>query len=239
MRDIPGYLELYRSGELEHRATEALERLGHCAVCAQACQSDRLRGELGLCRTGRLALVASLGRHFGEKDILVGTDGSGTIFFANCNLACVFCQNHDISAGSTGYEVTAHRLAEMMLQLQAMGCHNINLVSPSHVVPQILDALVIAVGQGLRLPLVYNTGGYDALPTLKLLDGVVDIYMPDFKFANAECAERLCGAPDYPAVVRAALREMHRQVGDMVTDPRGIARRGLMVRHLVMPGGLE
>jgi len=207
-------------------------------MCAQACNVDRTRGELGFCRTGRLARVASFGRHFGEEDVLVGRGGSGTIFFANCNLACVFCQNYDISACGVGEEVTHHRLAQMMLNLQAKGCHNINLVSPSHVVAQILEALIIAAGEGLRLPLVYNTGGYDALPTLKLLDGVVDIYMPDFKFADADAAERFSSAPRYPTVARAAIREMHRQVGDLVVDKHGVARRGLILRHLVMPGRL-
>jgi len=234
----PVYLDLYRTGELKRRAAEAVERLSHCVMCAQACGVDRIGGELGFCRTGRLARVASFGRHFGEEDVLVGRGGSGTIFFANCNLACVFCQNYDISACGVGEEVTHHRLAQMMLNLQAKGCHNINLVSPSHVVAQILEALIIAAGEGLRLPLVYNTGGYDALPTLKLLDGVVDIYMPDFKFADADAAERFSSAPRYPTVARAAIREMHRQVGDLVVNEHGVARRGLILRHLVMPGRL-
>lgn len=235
----PGYLDLYRTGELERRAAEAADRLSRCVMCAQACNVDRTHGELGFCRTGRLARAASFGRHFGEEDVLVGTGGSGTIFFAGCNLACVFCQNYDISACGVGQEVPAGRLARMMLNLQAKGCHNINLVSPSHVVAQILEALVVAAGEGLRLPLVYNTGGYDALPTLKLLDGVVDIYMPDFKFADEDAAERFSSAPRYPAIARAAIREMHRQVGDLVIDDHGIARRGLILRHLVMPGRLN
>ena len=232
----PGYLELYRTGELEQRAAEATDRLSHCVMCAQACNVDRTRGELGFCRTGRLAKVSGAGRHFGEEDVLVGTGGSGTIFFSNCNLACVFCQNYDISACGAGQEVTGRRLAQMMMNLQAKGCHNSTLGSPSHVGAQILEALAVAAGEGLRLPLVYNTGGYDALPTLKLLDGVVDIYMPDFKFADAEAAERFSSAPQYPTVARAAIREMHRQVGDLVVDDHGVARRGLILRHLVMPG---
>ena len=235
----PGYLNLYRTGELERRAAEAVERLSHCVMCAQACHVNRIRGELGFCRTGRLARVASVGRHFGEEDVLVGTGGSGTIFFSNCNLACAFCQNYDISACGAGQEVTGRKLAQMMLSLQAKGCHNINLVSPSHVAAQILEALVISAGEGLRLPLVYNTGGYDALPTLKLLDGVVDIYMPDFKFTDEDAAERFSSAPRYPTVARAAIREMHRQVGDLVADEHGVARRGLILRHLVMPGRLS
>ena len=194
---------------------------------------------MGVCRTGRFALVSSYGEHYGEEDVLVGLGGSGTIFFANCNLACVFCQNYDISACGAGRKVTDERLADMMLSLQARGCHNINLVSPSHVVPQILEALVLAVDDGLRLPLVYNTGGYDALPTLRLLEGIVDIYMPDFKFADDETGERLSKAPGYFTVAKAAIREMHRQVGDLVTDDSGIARRGLILRHLVMPGHLD
>lgn len=236
---LPGYVNLYRTGELRRRAEEAVKRLSHCVICAQACNVNRLEGELGFCRTGRLAMVSSVGRHFGEEDVLVGMRGSGTIFFANCNLACVFCQNYDISACGFGREVSSNRLAEMMLSLQAKGCHNINLVSPSHVVPQVLEALVIAAEEGLGLPIVYNTGGYDAVPTLKLLDGIVDIYMPDFKFADADVAERLSSAPGYPTVARAAIREMHRQVGDLAVDEDGVARRGLILRHLVMPGRLS
>ncbi|MGI6539579.1 MAG: radical SAM protein [Bacillota bacterium] len=236
---VPSYVGLYRTGELARRAEEAVRRLSRCVICAQACNVNRIEGELGFCRTGRLAVVSSAGRHFGEEDVLVGTGGSGTIFFANCNLACVFCQNYDISACGFGKEVSRRRLADMMLSLQAKGCHNINLVSPSHVVPQVLEALVLAVEEGLRLPLVYNTGGYDALSTLKLLDGIVDIYMPDFKFADADDAERFSAAPRYPTVAQAAIREMHRQVGDLVVDEDGVARRGLILRHLVMPGKLD
>ncbi|NLA59106.1 MAG: radical SAM protein [Firmicutes bacterium] len=235
---IPGYLELHQQGELRKRAEEAVRRLADCAICAQICKVNRLEGELGVCRTGRLAVVASYGPHYGEEDVLVGTGGSGTVFFSNCNLACVFCQNYDISAYGSGYEVTSQELADMMLQLQAKGCHNINLVSPSHVVPQILEALVIAADQGLRLPLVYNTGGYDALPTLKLLDGIVDIYMPDLKFGSDETGQRFSNAPGYSTAAQAAIKEMHRQVGNLVTDQRGIAQRGLILRHLVMPGRL-
>ena len=233
------YVDLHRTGELEKRAKKAVERLASCVMCGQACNVNRLEDETGICRTGRAAAVSGVSRHFGEEGVLVGTGGSGTIFFANCNLTCAFCQNYDTSAYGLGREVSCHDLARMMLSLQAQGCHNINLVSPSHVVPQILEALVLAAEEGLRLPLVYNTGGYDALPTLRLLDGVVDIYMPDFKFNDSELAERFCGAPGYATVVRAAIREMHRQVGDLVVDERGIARRGLILRHLVMPGGLE
>lgn len=235
----PGYLDLHRTGELKRRAEEAVSRLSHCAVCAQVCKVNRLEEETGVCRTGRLAIVSSYGQHYGEESVLVGTGGSGTIFFANCNLACVFCQNYDISAWGAGQEVTSRQLAEMMLNLQARGCHNINLVSPSHVVPQILEALVLAADDGLELPLVYNTGGYDALPTLELLEGIVDIYMPDFKFADDEIGEQLAGAARYSTVAKAAIQKMHHQVGDLVIDNTGVAHRGLMLRHLVMPNHLE
>ena len=236
---VPSYRHLHSTGELKHRADEAVNRLSHCAICAQACNVNRLQGEIGVCRTGRLALVSSYDRHYGEEDVLVGLGGSGTIFFANCNLACVFCQNCDISAYGAGRKVTSRELADMMLSLQAQGCHNINLVSPSHVVPQILEALLLAADDGLELPLVYNSGGYDALPTLRLLEGIVDIYMPDFKFADDETGKHLAQAPGYPTVAKVAIQEMHRQVGDLVTDDDDIARRGLMLRHLVMPGRLD
>lgn len=193
---------------------------------------------LGFCRTGRLAMVSSFFPHHGEEPCLRGWGGSGTIFFTHCNLRCVFCQNWDISWQGAGRPVQAKQLADMMLTLQKAGCHNINFVTPSHVVPQILEALVVAVAGGLRLPLVYNTGGYDCVETLQLLEGVIDIYMPDVKFLDPDLARRWAAAPDYPEVVRAALREMHRQVGDLQLDDQGIARRGLLVRHLVMPGTL-
>jgi putative pyruvate formate lyase activating enzyme len=184
-------------------------------------------------------LVSSAFAHHGEEDCLRGWAGSGTIFFAHCNLRCVFCQNFEISWQARGRTVTAEEVAGMMLQLQGQGCHNINLVTPSHLVPQILEALLIAARQGLRLPLVYNTGGYDRRETLERLEGVVDLYMPDFKFWNPETARKLAHAADYPEVARAAIKTMHRQVGDLVLDEHGLARRGLLVRHLVMPGGLE
>ncbi|MDK2887937.1 MAG: putative pyruvate formate lyase activating enzyme [Thermoanaerobacter sp.] len=233
-----GYRDLFPD-ELAARVEKAVELLADCTVCARNCHVNRLQGEKGFCRGGRLAAVSSWGPHFGEEDVLVGRYGSGTIFFANCNLACRFCQNCDISQYGEGDEVTARELAGAMLELQEMGCHNINLVSPSHYVPQILEALYIAAGDGLKLPLVYNTGGYDALPTLKLLDGIVDIYMPDIKFGDDEIGERYTGAARYFTVARQAVKEMHRQVGDLEVDERGIAVRGLLVRHLVMPGDLS
>jgi putative pyruvate formate lyase activating enzyme len=232
-----GYRDLFPD-ELAARVEKAVELLADCTVCAQYCHVNRLEGEKGFCRGGRLAAVSSWGPHFGEEEVLVGRHGSGTIFFAHCNLACRFCQNCDISQYGEGSELTARELANAMLELQDMGCHNINLVSPSHYVPQILEALYIAAGDGLNLPLVYNTGGYDALPTLKLLDGVVDIYMPDIKFGDDEIGERYTRAANYFTVARQAVKEMHRQVGNLVVDERGIAVRGLLVRHLVMPGDL-
>lgn len=234
----PSYVALWRSGELRRRAGEAYERLAACDICARRCRVNRRMGEFGSCRTGELARVSSYGPHLGEEDPLRGWRGSGTIFFTRCNLHCQYCQNWDISQTDDGDLVTPEMLAGIMLQLQRMGCHNINLVSPSHVVPQILAALVIATEAGLRLPLVYNTGGYDALPTLALLDGVVDIYMPDMKYADPAVALRLSKVPDYPRVNQAAVREMHRQVGDLQLDERGLAVRGLLVRHLVLPAGL-
>jgi len=198
-----------------------------------------LADQKGICKTGRLARVASFAPHFGEEDVLVGRSGSGTIFFSNCNLGCVFCQNYSLSHLGEGDEVSGEELADMMVSLQENGCHNINFVTPSHVIAQILEALPIAIARGLRLPLVYNTSGYDKVETLALLDGIFDIYMPDFKFWNRETARRLAGAADYPERTRSAIQEMYRQVGDLVIDREdGIARRGLLVRHLVMPGGL-
>lgn len=237
---MPRYIGLHASGELQKRVRTALARLAFCGLCPRSCGVNRLEGEQGDCQTGRLARVASYNLHFGEEAPLVGSGGSGTIFFAGCNLHCVFCQNYDISHdASDSAEVTAEQLAWIMLDLQKQGAHNINLVTPSHVVPQILEALPIAVEQGLRLPLVFNTGGYDKVSTLKLLDGVVDIYMPDVKFWDSTPPDAYCrGAADYPDCARDAVREMYRQAGDLETDSHGIATAGLLVRHLLMPGGL-
>jgi putative pyruvate formate lyase activating enzyme len=233
----PAYFQLARTGELGHRVEQAYLHLASCDLCAQECHVDR-HTEKGVCRTGIRAVVSSHGPHHGEEAPLSGSRGSGTIFFTWCNLKCQFCQNYEISQLGEGREVEPEEIAAMMLELQAMGCHNINFVSPSHVVAQILAAVAIAAQAGLRLPLVYNTGGYDSLAALQLLDGVMDIYMPDMKYADARLALRLSKARNYPEVNRAAVQEMHRQVGDLVMDERGIARRGLLVRHLVMPGGL-
>jgi putative pyruvate formate lyase activating enzyme len=237
----PGYLELLENGELARRAREAVDTLADCTSCPRLCHADRREegSRPGYCRTGRLAVVSNAFAHHGEEDCLRGWAGSGTIFFSHCNLRCVFCQNFEISWEGEGRAVAANQLADQMLRLQQLGCHNINFVTPSHVVPQILEALVVAAARGLRLPLVYNTGGYDRFETLRWLDGVVDVYMPDFKFWKPETALGLAHAADYPEVAKAALQEMHRQVGDLVVDEHGLARSGLLLRHLVMPGGLE
>jgi putative pyruvate formate lyase activating enzyme len=237
----PAYLELHDSGELGRRARQAADALADCVCCPRQCHADRRQPDSpqSYCRTGRQALVSSVFPHHGEEDCLRGWAGSGTIFFSQCNLRCVFCQNFDISWQGHGQPVTAKKLADQMLRLQEQGCHNINFVTPSHVVPQILEALAVAADRGLRLPLVYNTGGYDRLETLRWLDGIVDIYMPDFKFWKPKTGQELAKAADYPEVARAAIKETHRQVGDLVLDEHGLARRGLLVRHLVMPGGLD
>ena len=235
---MPAYVETYESGALRDKVDEGLAALELCRVCPRDCDVDRLADERAVCRTGRHAMVASASPHFGEEDVLRGWRGSGTIFFSFCNLRCVFCQNHDISWQGNGTELDAVEIAGIMLRLQEAGCHNINFVTPEHVVPQVLEAVWEAARRGLRLPLVYNTSGYDSLHSMKLLDGVVDVYMPDLKFADTATARRLVLAPDYPQRARAAIRAMHRQVGDLVCDEHGVARRGLLVRHLVMPGGL-
>lgn len=235
----PGYRTLLETGELKERARQAWARLQDCDLCAHACHIDRGQTSKGaVCRTADRALVASFGAHFGEERPLVGQHGSGTIFFSLCNLRCQFCQNYDISQRGEGREVDPATLAAMMLELQSRGCHNINLVSPSHVVPQVLAAVLIAAQGGLDIPLVYNTGGYDSMPGLQLLDGVVDIYMPDMKYAEERFARTYSKVRSYPAVNQAAVREMYRQVGDLALDEAGIAKRGLLVRHLVMPGGI-
>jgi len=223
---------------LEERASTALSRLNCCDICPRRCGANRSKDERGFCRTGRLARVASFTPHFGEEAPLVGTGGSGTIFFSGCNLACAFCQNWEISQAGAGREVAAEELAEMMLALQDGGCHNINFVTPTHVVPQILEALIPAREGGLCVPLVYNSGGYDSVDTLRLLDGIFDIYMPDAKYGEDGPAQKYSNAPGYVAIMKAALTEMHRQVGDLELDGEGVAVRGLLVRHLVLPGGL-
>jgi putative pyruvate formate lyase activating enzyme len=234
----PSYIKALETGLLEKKAATAYSLLKSCELCPRKCGVDRLAGETGVCNTAKRSWVSSYNAHFGEEQPLVGTHGSGTIFFTHCNLLCLFCQNFDISHRGEGQAVTDDELAGLMLALQNLGCHNINFVTPSHVVPQILAAVEIASRQGLSIPLVYNSGGYDRVSTLKLLDGVIDIYMPDFKFWDSQIAESSCQASDYPEVARRALAEMHRQVGDLQIDDAGKARRGLIIRHLVLPGGL-
>jgi putative pyruvate formate lyase activating enzyme len=236
----PSYMSLGIE-EIDRRALDALRLLGEerCLVCPRLCKVGRLHDKRGLCAIGRHAVVASHFPHFGEEDCLRGRNGSGTIFFSGCNLRCVFCQNHDISWEVQGEIVSPQRLAEMMVEVQTWGCHNVNFVTPEHVVPQILEALPFAVRRGLRLPIVYNTSSYDSLDSLELMDGIVDIYMPDFKMCTPESARRYLRKPDYAQVAQAAVKEMNRQVGPLVFDLHGMARRGLMVRHLMMPGLLE
>ncbi len=220
---------------LKERAEAAKEHLNHCDLCGWECGVNRLEGKLGVCKTGDVAYLSSFGPHHGEENPLRGWRGSGTIFFAGCNLRCQYCQNYEISHLYQGYAVTPTQLAEIMLHLQAIGCHNINLVSPSHVIVPILQALVLAQANGLHLPLVYNTGGYDSLSALGLLEGIIDIYMPDMKYSNAHLAQKYSRIPNYPTINQQAVKEMHRQVGDLVLDENGIAQRGLLIRHLVLP----
>lgn len=223
---------------LEERARKARQYLKSCTLCPRECRVNRLEGQRGFCKVGKRAMVSSVGPHFGEEAPLVGRQGSGTIFFSGCNLGCLFCQNYDISHLMSGEEVSEEELAQQMLFLWGLGCHNINLVTPTHVVPQILGAVALARRQGLDLPMVYNCGGYESLETLRLLDGVVQIYMPDFKYGDNAVAKKYSGAEDYFNRATEALTEMHRQVGDLVLDERGIAQKGLLIRHLVLPGGL-
>jgi putative pyruvate formate lyase activating enzyme len=236
---VPAYLKLFESGALDRRVREAWSHLEDCDLCARYCRMDRLETiEGAVCRTGEQAVVHGYGPHHGEEDPLRGTRGSGTIFFSCCNLRCVYCQNWQISQRGEGRETAPEALAAMMLDLQGWGCHNINLVTPSHVVAQVIAAVAIAARKGLRLPIVYNSGGYDSPEALALLDGVIDIYMPDMKYGDSAIARRYSRVRGYVEVNRAAVLEMHRQVGDLVLDRDGIARRGLLVRHLVLPDDL-
>ena len=234
---MPRAASLHASGQLERKAEIGRRLLRRCTLCPRRCRVDRHAGEIGVCGIGARARIASYGPHFGEEAVLVGPGGSGTIFLTGCSLRCCFCQNFDISQGDEpGQEVDDGDFAAIMLELQARGCSNINLVTPSHVVPQILAALLRAVEGGLRIPLVYNSSGYDSAPTLDLLAGAVDIYLPDLKFWLPATAGRYADAPDYPDIARQAIRRMHRQVGDLEVGADGLARRGLLVRHLLMPG---
>ena len=235
----PAYLKLFNSGELHKRAVATLDVLKECNICPRSCNINRLENETRICKTGRYARVSSYFPHFGEEDCLRGWGGSGAIFFSMCSLRCVFCQNYDISHYQEGKETDAEQLASMMIKLQQLGCHNINFVTPEHVVPQIVEALPIAVEMGLRIPLVYNTSGYDSLESLRLIDGIVDIYMPDFKFWNEDSSKKYLKAKEYPDVAREAIKEMYRQVGNLKFDEHGVALRGLLIRHLVMPDCLD
>jgi len=238
----PGYLALYHSGELMSRAERLEARLESCDICARGCGVNRLQNEHGFCRSGYLPVVSSVCAHHGEEPVISGSRGSGTIFFGNCNLRCVYCQNYQISQPEEeqkSKEISFHTLACYMLHLQdELGCHNINLVSPSHFVPQIIRALTEAVPMGLRLPLVYNTGGYDDVSVLKELDGVVDIYLPDLKYASNIWAQKYSLASGYVGHARRAIKEMYRQVGTLELDEAGLAKRGLIVRHLILPNNL-
>ena len=230
----PAYLQL-PSGALSDKVREAEEILRECTLCPRECRVDRTAGEKGFCRTGHKPFISSYGAHFGEEKPLVGRSGSGTIFMGNCNLGCIFCQNYSISHLGEGIVTSSEKLADIMLSLQNEGCHNINFVTPTHQMPMLLRSLLIASEKGLRLPIVYNCGGYESLHAIQLLEGVVDIYMPDFKYADPAMAKKYSQAENYPEAAKAALKEMHRQVGDLMTDKRGIAMRGLLVRHLVLP----
>ena len=234
----PAYLALSRSGELEDRAAILWARLSECTLCPRECKADRLAGKIGVCRTTAEVKVSSYGPHFGEEPELVGFRGSGTIFFTNCNLWCLFCQNYTISHLKEGAPVSISQLVGAMLYLQGIGCHNINLVTPTHVVPQIVKAVAFAVKLGLRIPLVYNCGGYESVETLKMLDGIINIYMPDIKYSVDQNARRYSGVKDYWERVRPAIKEMHQQVGDLQVNETGIAERGLVIRHLVLPNDI-
>ena len=236
---VPAYVRTYETGLLKEKVEEAIALLGDCTLCPRECHVNRLEDRFGVCKVGRYARVSSYFPHSGEEDVLSGWRGSGTIFFAWCNLRCVFCQNFDISHMGEGRDFTHQELARMMIQLQEMGCHNINFVTPEHVVPQILEALPHAIQMGLRVPLVYNTSSYDSLDSIRLMDGVVDIYMPDFKLWDRERSRKYLLAPSYPEAAREAIKAMHQQVGELQVDEEGCALRGVLLRHMVMPGFLD
>ena len=234
----PSYIKLYETGEL-HKRIELLNKiLEDCCLCPRNCRVNRFKGEKGVCRVGALPMVSSFHAHFGEERPLVGYYGSGTIFLTYCNLKCLFCQNYDISHLGEGREISREELGSMMISLMRQGCHNINFVTPTHQAAQIVSSLPSAIEKGLEIPLVYNCGGYESVETIKLLDGIFDIYMPDFKYGNNESAKKLSAAPDYVEIAKEAIKEMHRQVGDLKIDKRGIVQRGLLIRHLVLPSSL-
>jgi putative pyruvate formate lyase activating enzyme len=236
---LPVYLEKLTIADLKSRAEHLLELQRECRICPHHCLAKRGMGETGECRSTNEVIISSVGPHFGEEPPLVGTNGSGTIFFTNCNLKCEFCQNYDISQLSSGSLLSIRELAEAMLKLQNLGCHNINFVTPTHFTPQIAQALLLAIEKGLEIPLVYNSGGYESVETLKLLDGLIDIYMPDIKYSDSNLAEKYSGVSGYWEVVKPAIKEMHNQVGDLKESKKGIAQRGLLIRHLVLPNGIS
>ncbi|MBZ9578579.1 radical SAM protein [Patescibacteria group bacterium] len=234
---LPSYLNLPKK-ELKSRIEKLFKILENCEICPRKCHVNRLKRKEGFCKLGFLPMISASHPHFGEESVLVGEHGSGTIFFTSCNLACVYCQNYEISQLRIGKEISFEKLAEIMISLQNRGCHNINLVTPSPQVPQIMRALLIAIDQGLKLPLVYNTSAYDSVETLKLLDGIIDIYMPDTKYSDDNISLRYSNAPNYFKIMKSAIKEMHRQVEDLIIDKEGIATRGLLIRHLVLPNNL-
>lgn len=231
----PRYIELLKSGELEGRAKKLKDMLKNCVLCPHQCKVNRLKGERGYCKTLNNPIVSGAEAHFGEEPELVGSYGSGTIFFSHCNLACRFCQNYEISFCGVGSEIDTYQLSRVMLQLQKHRCHNINLVSPGHIIPQIVEAIYLAAIDGLNIPIVYNTNGYDLTDTLKLLNGIIDIYMPDIKFSDDTIAEKYLGVRQYFTIAKAAVKEMFHQVGNLKVDNKNLAYGGLMIRHLVMP----
>ena len=238
MSFTPSYISLFEKGQLDQRVQLLQEFLRECHLCPRECRIDRLNGEIGYCGAGSELMISSAFPHFGEEPPLVGHHGSGTIFLTHCNLRCIFCQNYDISHQGRGDRITALDMARVMVKLQEMGCHNINFVTPTHYAPQITASLPKAVEMGLRLPIVYNCSGYESIEVIRLLEGIVDIYMPDVKYMDEKHSKRFSNAPDYPEAIKKVLKEMHRQVGDLTTNSKGIAERGLLIRHLVMPGGV-
>jgi putative pyruvate formate lyase activating enzyme len=238
MVSTPSYVSFFGKGELTERIELLNEFLKECQLCPRECGINRLDGKVGVCQAGSDLTISSAFPHFGEEPPLVGYHGSGTIFLTHCNLRCVFCQNYDISHLGRGERITSSDMARIMLRLQEVGCHNINFVTPTHYASQIIASLPEAIEKGLRLPIVYNCSGYESIEVIRLLEGIVDIYMPDAKYMDEKYSERFSNAPDYPEVIKKVLKEMHRQVGDLTINSQGIAERGLLIRHLVMPGGV-
>jgi putative pyruvate formate lyase activating enzyme len=239
MTFIPSYIHLYEKGELNQRIQLLKEFLKECRLCPRECRVNRLNGEVGYCKAPSELMVSSVFPHFGEEAPLVGYHGSGTIFLTHCNLRCIFCQNYDISHLGRGERITSSEMAKVMVRLQELGCHNINFVTPTHYAPQIVASLPEAIEMGFRLPIVYNCSGYEAIEVIRVLEDVVDIYMPDAKYMDERFSKQFSNAPDYPEVLTKVLKEMHRQVGDLKTNSKGVAERGLLIRHLVMPNGVS